>query len=208
MGRPERLEGRAGAIWAAYVAGRTQEAIGVEHGISRQRVGQVLDEIRASIPATDRADAALVDLERLDVLLSGVMPAAIGGDVQATRAALAVLERRARMLRLDLDEPLRVSFERHLDDQGSLLADAIGAAFDAVPELSHETRVAMLAAAQCALLGEDPPEVPAPVVDEPVADSEQARREAEFRRLMAEDGVDADELLAEDDEEDDDDDAE
>lgn len=204
MAKPERLEGRDGAIWRAYVLGSTQEAIAREHGVSRQRVGQVLEEIRASIPAADRADAALVDLERLDVLLSGVMPAAVAGEVQATRAALQVLERRAKMLRLDLDEPLKISFGRHLDDQGQLLADAVGAVLDAL-DLSHEQRVFALGVGRAKLLGEPLPEASVPVVDESEVDTEQARREREFRRLMEADGVDADALLAEDDEEDDDD---
>lgn len=189
MAEPERLDGRNGAIWRAYVLGRTQEAIAEEHGVSQQRISQVLAEVRAGIPGDARTDAALVDLERLDVLLSGVMPAAVAGDVQATRAALAVLERRARMLRLDLDEPLRISFERHLDDQGSLLADAIGAALDAVPGLSHEQRVAALTAAQCTLLGEDPPApVAAPSVEEPEPDLMD-----DYRRFCEAEGIDPDE---------------
>lgn len=200
MPRPERLEGRDGAIWRAYVLGHTQDAIARQYGISRQRVGQVLADIRAAIPATDRADAALVDLERLDVLLSGVMPAAVDGDAQATRAALAVLERRARMLRLDLEEPLRISFEKHLDDQGQLLADALGAAMDAAPGLSQETRVAMVSAAQAKLLGEElpPPPAAAPVEEKPDL-------MADFRRFAEREGFDPAGL---DDEEDDGDDAE
>jgi transcriptional regulator with XRE-family HTH domain len=207
MAGPERLDGRDGQVWRAYVLGRSQEAIEGELGITKQRVSQILGEIRASIPAADRNDAALVDLERLDALLSGVMPAAVAGDTQAARAALAVLERRARMLRLDLDEPLRISFEKHLDDQGEMLADALGAALDAVPELSHEQRVAALTAAQAKLLGEEPPDratVSNETDGELEVDAEQARREQQFRALMEADGVDADELLAEvDDEEED-----
>lgn len=205
MAEPERLDGRNGAIWRAYLLGRTQEAIAEEHGISQQRVSQVLAEVRASIPDDARRDAALVDLERLDALLSGVMPAALGGDVQAVRAALAVLERRARMLRLDLDEPLRVSFEKHLDDQGQLLADTVAAVLDAL-DLPHEQRVLALGVAQAALLGEDAPAAPSvpPVLGEPKVDPERAKREAEFRALMAEDGVDADGLLADDDEDEED----
>lgn len=200
MAKPERLEGRDGAIWRAYVLGSTQEAIAREHGVSRQRVGQVLEEIRASIPAADRADAALVDLERLDVLLSGVMPAAVAGEVQATRAALQVLERRAKMLRLDLDEPLKISFGRHLDDQGQLLADAVGAVLDAL-DLSHEQRVLALGVARAKLLGEPLPEPLAssvPAVEEP----EGPDLMEDFRRFAAENGVDPDGL---DDEDDDDD---
>lgn len=198
MAKPERLEGRDGQIWRAYILGATQEAIAAEHNISRQRVGQVLEEIRSSIPANDRADAALLDLERLDVLLGGVMPAAIGGDVQATRAALQILERRAKMLRLDLEEPLRVSFEKHLDDQGQLLADTIGAVLDAL-DLPHEQRVLALGVAQAKLLGEEPPtpSAAAPVVEE------KPDLMTDYRKWCEAEGIDPDE---DDDQEDDDDD--
>lgn len=188
MAGPERLEGRDGQVWRAYILGRTQEAIAAEHGISQQRVSQILSEIRSSIPATDRADAALVDLERIDMLLSGVMPAAVAGDTQAARAVLAILERRARMLRLDLEEPLRITLARHLDDQGELLADTIGAVLDAL-DLSHEQRMHALATAQAKLLGEPLPEVPAPVVEE----SEKPDLLEDFRRFAAENGFDPDE---------------
>lgn len=194
-----RLEGRNGEIWRAYVLGRTQESIAAEHGISQQRVSQVLTAVRESIPADARTDAALLDLERIDLLLSGVMPAAVAGDVQATRAVLAVLERRARMLRLDLEEPLRISFEKHLDGQGQLVADALGAALDAVPGLSHEERVAATLAAQAKLLGEDPPAAPAVVP--PV--EEKPDLMDDYRKFCEAEGIDPDE---DDDEEDDDDD--
>ena len=37
----DRLAGRDGVIWKAYVSGATQEAIANEHGISRERVRQI-----------------------------------------------------------------------------------------------------------------------------------------------------------------------
>lgn len=200
-----RLDGRNGEVWRLYVQGRTQAFIAEEFGVSQQRVSQILAEVRAAIPEDARRDAALLDLERLDVLLVGVMPAAAEGDAAAARAVLAILERRSRMLKLDLDEPLRITFARHLDDQGELLADTIGAVLDAL-NLPHEQRVLALGVAQAALLGEDAPAAPSvpPVLGEPKVDPERAKREAEFRRLMAEDGVDADELLADDDEDEED----
>jgi hypothetical protein len=200
VARPERLEGRDGQIWRAYILGATQERIAGEHGVSRQRVGQILGEVRASIPAEARSDAALLDLERLDLLLSGVMPAAVAGDTGATRAALAVLERRARMLRLDLDEPLKISFERHLDDQGELLADTIGAVLDAL-DLSQDQRLFALATAQASLAGGPLPE-PAPAA--PVV-AEEPKRDLmdDFRKFAEREGFDPGDL--DDDQEDGDD---
>ena len=202
MAGPERLHGRDGAIWRSYLLGRTQEAIAAEHNITQQRVSQILAEVRASIPEDARTDAALVDLERLDLLLSGVLPAAVAGDVQATRAALAVLERRAKMLRLDLETPLRVSLERRLDLEGELVANTLGAVLDAL-DLSHDQRMFALAAAQARLAGEPLPEAPASRAA--AAPVEESGRDlaAEYRAWCEREGVDPDE---DDDLEDDDDD--
>jgi len=70
MPRPEhpQIADRNGAIWRAYVAGATQEAIAADHGISRQRVGQVLARIRESIPEPDRSQLVQREVEFLDEL--------------------------------------------------------------------------------------------------------------------------------------------
>lgn len=52
-----------------------------------------------------------------------------------------------------VDAGLMVALERRLDMEGELVASALAAALDAAPELPHETRVAMLGAAQQHLLG-------------------------------------------------------
>jgi transcriptional regulator with XRE-family HTH domain len=188
----ERLHGRAGTIWQAYVGGLTQDAIAVEHGISQQRVSQILAEVRESIPDTDRADAALLAVERASALLAGVWPAAVGGDPKAVLAALRVMERTAKALGLDATEPLRVTLERRLDDEGQLVADALAAALD-VLGLTEDQRIAALAAAQCRLLGQDPPAAAAPVPPVVQPDPGKARLEADFRKFAAENGFDPDE---------------
>jgi hypothetical protein len=198
MAGPERLDGRDGKIWTAYVGGATQEAIAAEHGLTQQRVSQVLAEVRATIGDVARVDAALLAHERADALLAAVWPTAMDGDTKAVLAALRVLERQARAMGTDAVEPLRVTLERRLDLEGALIGEALGAAMDAVPELSHEQRVAMLGAAQAKLLGEEPPAPASPLV-EPEPDLT-----AEFRRFAAENGVDPDGLGDEDDEDDDD----
>lgn len=100
-----------------------------------------------------------------------------------------------------VDAGVMQALERRLDMEGEVVADALGAVLD-VLDLDHDQRVHALGVAQAALAGEPLPEAPASaaaVVEEPVVDSERARREAEFRALMEADGVDADELLADDD---------
>lgn len=198
MAETERLDGRDGAIWSAYVGGATQEAIAAEHGISQQRVSQVLAEVREGLSESERVDAALLAHERAHALLAAVWPAAMEGDVKAVHAALKVLERQAKALGTDATEPLKVSFERHLEDQGQLVAAALGAALS-VLGLSEEQRELAGRTAQAALLGEPLPEVPAPVVDVPVPDA-RAGMEQQLRDLVAGEGVDVDRLLAEVDE--------
>lgn len=199
MAETERLDGRDGQIWTAYVGGTAQEAIAAEHGITQQRVSQVLAEVRAAIGDGARMDAALLAQERVDALLAAVWPAARAGDTKAVLAALRVLERMAKATGTDAVEPLRVTLERRLDLEGALIGEALGAALDAVPELSHDQRIAALTAAQAKLLGEDPPApaAPGPAVEEPDLTED-------FRRFAAENGFDPDELG--DDEGDDDDD--
>lgn len=150
-----RLDGRNGAVWRGYLLGQTQEALAAEHGISQQRISQILGEVRASIPDDARTDAALLDLERLDMMLTGLLPAAVKGDPVAARAALQVLARRAKQLGLDAAEPLSITIERRLDLEGQLVADALAAALD-VLDLSPEQRMAALGAAQQRLLEPGP----------------------------------------------------
>lgn len=153
-----RLDGRDGAIWRAYLFGHTQERIAADHGLSQQRVSEIISDIRAAIPQADKTDAALLDLERLSALLTGVMPAALNGDTKASAAALRIIERRAKMLGLDATEPLQVVLERQRDLEGRLVADALAAALDAL-DLSEEQRIAALGAAQQRLL-DAAPDVP------------------------------------------------
>ena len=55
--------------------------------------------------------------------------------------------------KMAVDAGVMVALERRLDLEGELVASALAAAMDAAPELPHETRVAMLGAAQQHLLG-------------------------------------------------------
>ncbi|MEV2228390.1 sigma factor-like helix-turn-helix DNA-binding protein [Streptomyces phaeochromogenes] len=148
MAGPERLEGRNGAIWRAYLEGHTQEAIAEKFDITQQRVSQIINDVRESVPEVARVAAALLDLERLDLLMTGMMPPALAGDAKATAAVLRILERRAKALGTDPSQPLEVVLDARMDVVGQLVADALAAAMDAVPGLSQEQRIAALTAAQ------------------------------------------------------------
>lgn len=198
----ERLDGRNGRVWRAYLHGATQERIAAEQGVSQQRVSQILAEVRESIPDDSRADAALLDLERLDAVLVGFMPAAEGGDPKAAGLVLRILERRARALGLDAQEPLTVVLERRRDLEGQIVAKAVYAALDALG-LTEEQRMHALGAARAKLLDEYPPAPiatasrPGPSVD----DAQRAHLEDDFRKFAVENGFDPDEDEDEDDQE-------
>jgi hypothetical protein len=64
----ERLAGRNGLIWAGYVAGKNQETLAEEHGITRERVSQILAEVRASIPETTKEEIFQRELDFLERL--------------------------------------------------------------------------------------------------------------------------------------------
>lgn len=49
-----RLAGRNGSIWRAYCRGTTQAALSEKHGISQQRVSQIIAEVRDAIPLEER----------------------------------------------------------------------------------------------------------------------------------------------------------
>lgn len=67
------LTGRTGQIWAAYVNGETQEAIGKRHGITQQRVSAILAEVRSTIPEEDRAHLVQREAEMLDRLRTAAL---------------------------------------------------------------------------------------------------------------------------------------
>lgn len=62
--RGEDLEGRSGIVWKMYAVKRwTQERIARELGVSQQRVSQILKDVRAAIPAPDKAEMILKSIE-------------------------------------------------------------------------------------------------------------------------------------------------
>lgn len=68
-----RLAGRNGTIWRDYCAGRTQEALAAEHGISQARVSQIISQVRDSIPETDREEEVRRSLDMLRELRAGAL---------------------------------------------------------------------------------------------------------------------------------------
>lgn len=213
-----RLDGRDGVVWREYLSGRKQADIADDFGLSQQRVSQIIAEVRAMVGDRDRSVMAVMDMERLTFLMDAQMPAAMKGDVGASRVVLAALARRAKMLGLDAAEPLRVTFERHLETENEVIGEAVSEVVNslvdvfvgsAAPERGVEVRDYALRLLQWKLLqvGEqDPgPRPVAPALAGVVPEPSEPERDlvADYRAFCAAEGVDPDEDL--DDEEDDDD---
>lgn len=120
----ERLTGRNGKIWQAYLLGHTQESIGAEHGISTQRVSQIIKAVRDSIPEEDVAELRRVDLERLDSMTPANLALARAGDKDGVKSVLAIMTRRANLLGMDAPKQVEATVARtQLDpDVEALLA--------------------------------------------------------------------------------------
>lgn len=120
----ERLKGRNGEIWQGYLAGRTQESLAAEHGITQQVVSAIIKKVRESIPAADREELRRVDLERLDGILPASYALARAGDKDGVKNVLAIMERRSKLLGLDAATKVEASVQRvQLDaDVEALLA--------------------------------------------------------------------------------------
>ncbi|WP_327342715.1 hypothetical protein [Streptomyces europaeiscabiei] len=189
-------------------AGLSLRAIATRVGLSHQGVA---DRIKAAIaelvnPAAEEWRA--LETARIDDLTVRAYEVLDGAESGETALkAIGALERlsasRRKLWALDMPQPIDVALSRRLDVEGDVVVDAIGAVFE-VLGLDEERRQLGVRAAMAKLSGEPLPEPVTPTVEVPVVDAEQAKREAEFRRLMAADGVDADALLADDEDEEDD----
>lgn len=190
-------------------AGLSLRAIGARVGLSHTAVANRITEALAELVTPAAEEFRQLEAARLEDLSRAayeVLDEADTGELKlrAVDRLTKLSESRRKLWGLDATEPLRVSLERRNDMEGDLVGEAV-AAVVSVLQLDEERRVLALRAAEAALLGEPLPEAPASAVEEPEVDPERAKREREFRELMARDGVDADELLAGVDEEDDDD---
>jgi len=73
MADEDRLAGRNGAIWQAYVRGSCQDAIAARFGISQQRVSQVIKDVRDSIPEETKQEIVTREIELLYMVRTGVV---------------------------------------------------------------------------------------------------------------------------------------
>lgn len=69
----DRLTGRNGLIWRDYCGGRTQAHLAAEHGISQQRVSEIIQAVRDGITAETREEEIQRSLEMLAELRAGAL---------------------------------------------------------------------------------------------------------------------------------------
>lgn len=64
----DRLAGRNGDVWRAYLNGATQDAIAARYDLSQARVSQILADVRTSIPEPVIADIRQAEADRIAAL--------------------------------------------------------------------------------------------------------------------------------------------
>lgn len=83
MADGDRLAHRNGEIWRAYVAGKTQDAIAAEFGLSQRRVSDIIAEVRETIPPEDRAHLVQREADFLDEMRQVVLELVQGPPIPA-----------------------------------------------------------------------------------------------------------------------------
>jgi DNA-binding transcriptional regulator LsrR (DeoR family) len=133
MADEDRLAGRNGAIWQAYVRGSSQDSIAAKFGISQQRVSQVIREVRDSIPEETKAQIIAAEAELLRTVRVKVMDlieVTEGSEpkvfLDAVDRLIRVSERQARLL--GLDAATKVEANVTADESAATIALAADAA--------------------------------------------------------------------------------
>lgn len=92
-------------------AGATYEQIGQQLGMTRQSAHKAVKTALESIAKESSEEAAevlVLELERLDQMLTGLWVSARQGNVASVDRVLRIMERRSRLLGLDADSTTRL----------------------------------------------------------------------------------------------------
>jgi hypothetical protein len=98
------------------LAGCSTRQVAAELGVSHATVATDLHaalDSYAALQAEETAKLRALETARLDELLAGVYPKALAGNVRAFEAVLSIMNRRAKMLGLDL--PVKVDISGEID---------------------------------------------------------------------------------------------
>lgn len=147
MAETDRLAGRNGSIWREYCRGATMEALGEKYGISKQRVKEIVDQVRDSVPTETRGEVVreMVDwlrqtrIEIMELWDKDGAPVTAGKDgfvvrdpeteavvrdhtgrLNAAKVALAFAEREAKLL--GADAPAKLDLNTGEDEATRKLA--------------------------------------------------------------------------------------
>lgn len=134
MADGDRLAGRDGAIWQAYIRGATQEALARKFQISQQRVSQVIRDVRNNMPEETKAEIVQREIELLYATREHVIElmeqAVATGEAKlaldAVDRLVRVGERQARLL--GLDAATKVEANVTADESAATIALAADAA--------------------------------------------------------------------------------
>lgn len=109
MPRPERLEGRDGAIWRGYLLGKTQGTLAEEFGLSHQRISQIIAAARADVvePELGTAKAEFLEVQRallqtaVELMEMPLPPAYSNGRMMRGEDGQPVLDTAGRLAAMD-----------------------------------------------------------------------------------------------------------
>lgn len=114
-----REHGQQAAILRARLAGQTLEAIAEAHGITKQRVAQVLQKALARPKTETAALARELELARLDFLTEFYWPApGTPADQVWFDKLMELSEKRAKLLGLNAPEKFEVRTQQYILDWG------------------------------------------------------------------------------------------
>lgn len=134
MADGDRLAGRNGAIWQAYIRGATQESIARKFKISQQRVSDVIKQVRDNLPEETKNEIVTREVELLYLTRESVVElmeqARAGGEpkilLDAVDRLVRIGERQARLL--GLDAATKVEANVTADESAATIALAADAA--------------------------------------------------------------------------------
>lgn len=104
------MSDRLRSILQYRIAGASLQQIADKFEISTGRVHQIISEAVQRIPKHEVETIRMMECERLDAMQMAMWPAALKGDIGAVSTILAVMNRRARYLGLDVAEAIDATF--------------------------------------------------------------------------------------------------
>lgn len=156
-------------------AGATYREIGrqlkIDHTWARELVIRALDHAQYEHAGIMRS----IEGERLDKLQRAVWSSAMRGNVGAVRAALRIMERRARLFGLDHSDAIAERVTAVAEQQGQLLAEGV---ITLLRELGLDTDPAARAAAAAMLESLAPRELEGAILDVEIVEDTTADGEA------------------------------